>query len=214
LLASSPANPDAWLAVLALVAGAVVAQNALNTFDNADGAATSLAALALSWPAPLFAAPLVAFLPFNFARPSARRALPKSILGDSGSHVLGMLILLTPAAWPALALPLLDLARLCVQRARLSHRPWVGDRRHLAHRLEFRGLGARQVALALLCAASPSIVLGWCGARGALVGGVALGVLATAALFAVLTRWAPALPEPPAADEELGALHSSAHTRT
>lgn len=205
---SSPSTSHALAATALLVLGAVIVQNALNTFDTADGIASGLALAALAVPAPLFAAPIAAFLPFNFARGSART--PKSILGDSGSHALGILILLTPAAWPALALPLFDLARLVVVRAKAARKPWVGDRRHLAHRLELRGLGPHAVAALLVAAASPSIVLGFCGVRGWLPGGVALGLLLTAAAFTALLRWAPAPSESAVADESLRTLRSDA----
>lgn len=203
---SAPSTAHALGATLLLVLGAVIVQNALNTFDTADGIASGLALAALAVPAPLFAAPIAAFTPFNFARGTGRT--PKSILGDSGSHVLGILILLTPAAWPALALPLFDLARLVVVRAKAARKPWVGDRCHLAHRLELRGLRPLAVAAVLVAAASPSIALGYCGLRGWLPGGVALGALLTAVAFVALLRWAPAPSEIVDADASLGALRS------
>jgi hypothetical protein len=67
----------------------------------------------------------------------------------------------------------------------------VGDRRHLAHRLERRGSSPAAVAAWLVAAASPSIVLGWLGARGVLPGGVALGIGLTALAFGWLLRRAP-----------------------
>jgi len=148
----------------ALIAGALVAQNAFNTFDNADGATTALGVLALAFHAPVFAGPLVGFLPWNLnARTRSRGqaadagATPTAYLGDGGSHLLGMLILLVPAAWPALALPLADLARLAVRRWRVGSRPWIGDRRHLAHRLAHAGLGRIAVCAALLTVALPAV---------------------------------------------------------
>ena len=190
LFFSSMSTGDAALVVGLLVLGAVATQNALNTFDNADGAATGLGLIALAIPAPLFAAPLAAFLPFNLARgagdaPPARR-LPKSILGDAGSHVIGMLVLLTPAAWPVLVLPLFDLARLCVVRSRLGLKPWVGDRRHLAHRLKALGLAPARVAAVLTCIALPSVAL------AALPAGTAVGIALTLALAVWALHRAPA----------------------
>jgi UDP-N-acetylmuramyl pentapeptide phosphotransferase/UDP-N-acetylglucosamine-1-phosphate transferase len=189
LFFSSMSAGSAVLVVSLLVAGAVATQNALNTFDNADGAATGLGLIALAIPAPLFAAPLAAFLPFNLARRTSlesRSRLPKSILGDAGSHVIGMLVLLTPAAWPVLVLPLVDLARLCVVRARLGHKPWVGDRRHLAHRLAALGLAPASVAAVLACIAMPTV------AFAALPGGTALGIGLSLLLTAWTLRRAPA----------------------
>ena len=159
-LAEDPAAPSrAVLLAIALLAGAVVAQNAFNTFDNADGATTSLGMLALAFHAPVFAGPLLGFLPWNVnakARDGAG-ATPTAYLGDAGSHLLGMLILLVPAAWPALALPLFDLARLSVRRVKVGSRPWIGDRRHLAHRLSNAGFGPIAVCLLLLAVALPGV---------------------------------------------------------
>ena len=189
-LAEAPGEPGlALLAALGLVAGAVLAQNLFNTFDNADGATTSLGILALAWHAPVFAGPLLGFLPWNLnarAREGAR-GTPTAYLGDAGSHLLGLLILLVPAAWPALALPLFDLARLCVRRLRVGSKPWIGDRRHLAHRLAHSGLRPLGVCLFLLVVALPVV------ARPD-----AFGLLMTALLFAAavaLTREPGTLPD-------------------
>jgi UDP-GlcNAc:undecaprenyl-phosphate GlcNAc-1-phosphate transferase len=189
---SSATEPLAWGALALIVLGAVLAQNALNTFDNADGAATSLAALGLCLPAPLFAAPLLAFLPFNLRR----RGSPSAYLGDAGSHLVGMLVLLTPAAWPVLALPLLDLSRLSVVRLRRGQMPWVGDRRHLAHRLAALGLGPLAVVRVLLGLALPAVLTGWVSRTGAPGPAVALGVLATGLLFRRAVRATPEPVEP------------------
>jgi len=181
---------------LLLVAGTLVALNALNTYDNADGAAAGLAWIAFLPVLPIASAALTGFLPFNLRRADGRSVvgrLPRAILGDAGSHLLGMLILLTPSAWPALALPLLDLVRVCVERVRAGQRPWVGDRRHLAHRFQQRGLSPLLVTLLLALTALPSAVAGRAG--GAFSGDLALlGIAATAGLFGLGT-W---LSRPPA----------------
>jgi UDP-GlcNAc:undecaprenyl-phosphate GlcNAc-1-phosphate transferase len=189
-LAEVPGEPGlAALLALALLFGAVLAQNLFNTFDNADGATTSLGILALAWHAPVFAGPLLGFLPWNLnarVREGAR-ATPTAYLGDAGSHLLGLLILLVPAAWPALALPLFDLARLCVRRLRVGSKPWIGDRRHLAHRLAHAGLRPLGVCLMLLVVALPGV------ARPD-----ALGLCLTALFFAAavaLTREPGPLPD-------------------
>lgn len=167
-----PGHAVLW--TLALVLGAVVAQNAFNTFDNADGASTGLGVLALAFHAPVFAGPLLGFLPWNVNARARPGAAPTAYLGDAGSHLLGMLILLVPSAWPALALPLFDLARVSIKRLRAGSRPWVGDRRHLAHRLARVGLRPHAVCGLLLIVALPCLV--WPGA---------LGLALTAALFAI-----------------------------
>jgi UDP-GlcNAc:undecaprenyl-phosphate GlcNAc-1-phosphate transferase len=162
----------AWVATIAWV---VVAANALNLFDNFDGAAGGAAlvaslALALWWgmghgPVALAAAlagAAAGFLVWNF--PPAR-----VFMGDAGSHFLGAalagLTLLDggraggalPAPWPLvvlvpvvlLAVPLFDTALVAVERHR-HHRPLaVGGRDHSAHRLSLLGLGPRPVAFLL-----------------------------------------------------------------
>lgn len=173
LLHGSPAAPEASLLLaLAALVGGVVAQNAFNTFDNADGATTSLGICALAFTAPVLAGALLGFLPFNLnaRRRGGAQAAPTAYLGDSGSHLLGMLVLIVPAAWPAFALPLLDLARVSLRRLAAGSRPWIGDRRHLAHRLAAAGLGRSGVPAVLALVALPAIVL---GAHGWLLAGLA-----------------------------------------
>jgi UDP-N-acetylmuramyl pentapeptide phosphotransferase/UDP-N-acetylglucosamine-1-phosphate transferase len=149
-------EPMGWLAALGLAGGAVVSMNVINTWDNADGAAAGLGMIALP---SVVSAALAGFLMCNLRRRDGRpllRGLTHATLGDAGSHLLGMALWLSPMTWPALALPLADLARVVHERARARQAPWVGDRRHLAHRLERRGLAPWAVALALALAALPS----------------------------------------------------------
>jgi UDP-GlcNAc:undecaprenyl-phosphate/decaprenyl-phosphate GlcNAc-1-phosphate transferase len=170
-----------WISFWSMAA--IVACNAWNTFDNADGAATSLAALGL-----LPAVPLAAGAPLGFLVPNLllRRGRgsgggpgdPLAYLGDAGSHLLGISILVVPAAWPALLLPLLDLARVALSRLRAGLPPWRGDRRHLAHRLQRRGLGPVPVTLVLLLIASPAVLLA-----------DPMGVLMTVLLFVGACLW-------------------------
>jgi UDP-GlcNAc:undecaprenyl-phosphate GlcNAc-1-phosphate transferase len=172
----------AWIAV------GVAAQNAANTFDNADGALAGLAALALR-SQPVVLGALLGFLPANLvSRPGPER-VPRAYLGDAGSHVIGILWAADPRAWPVLLLPLLDLLRLVVLRRSLGQPPWRGDRRHLAHRLAARGLGPVAVVVCLLGIALPAAFL----ARGGLAR--VLGALGTALLFACALRFAPAAHE-------------------
>ncbi|MBM3991552.1 MAG: hypothetical protein FJ298_11165 [Planctomycetes bacterium] len=161
LVMAAPHDPRAWMVLALAMFASCAVLNWINTFDNADGAASGLGCAALLGSAPFFAAALAAFLPFNLAR---RGRAPRAILGDAGSHVLGLMFLLVPAAWPALALPALDLGRLVLVRARLGLAPWRGDRRHLAHRLQARGLAPATVALALLAISLPAILWSWLGA--------------------------------------------------
>lgn len=144
---------------------AVVACNLLNTFDNADGALPSVAG------AGLFAAGLphagavtgLAALQLLVRRGPRRDAVV--YLGDAGSHLLGVAVAAVPRSWPLLLLPALDLARVVHERSAAGQPAWVGDRRHLAHRLRSRGLGSRAVALLLVLVAAPALV--WPGLSGA-----------------------------------------------
>jgi len=145
--------------------------NAWNTFDNADGAATGVGALALLSVGSPAAAPVLGFLGWNVR---LRKGAP-AYLGDSGSHLLGCLVLLHPGAWPLVALPIFDLVRVVCVRIAEGRAPWKGDRIHLAHRLQARGLPPLAVALCLWAlAASPLLWPGWGG-----LGLAALGFTAT-----------------------------------
>lgn len=190
--------------VALFLAGALVAQNAINTFDNSDGAAASVAALGLVPALPVAAAAVLGFLPFNLAR-RTRLGRARPFLGDSGSHLLGLLILAHPLAWPALLLPSLDLARVAVVRLRRGRAPWLGDRRHLAHRLARAGLSRGGVCLCLVAIAAPASL-------GLLVAGVGplVGALATALLFGVAVA---STPDPDAPDQKV-TISASANSRS
>lgn len=176
------AGVDGFLDRVALAVVALVAMNAVNTFDNADGAAGVLGLAAL-WPVHGARGALLGFLPFNLLL--RRRGLvgerpPRAMLGDSGSHVLGVLLAATPGAEPFLLVPLLDLGRLAFVRERLGRRPWQGDRRHLAHRLEALGLGPVTVAGCIAGILLPT----WLAARiGAGAELVPLGMYGSAGLY-------------------------------
>ena len=198
LFDAGPLGP--WLALAAPLC-AVVALNAFNTFDNTDGGAGALGALALAGPMPLASAALVGFLPFNLdarRRPQGTAAVapgsrpgPTCYLGDSGSHLLGALVLLVPAAWPALALPLFDLLRLSALRLARGSRPWIGDRRHLAHRLEAAGLSRAWVLGSLLTVAAPAVLLGGAGVRAGELLLLALGLAGTGVGFLLCVACTP-----------------------
>ena len=147
-----------WLAPLL-----IVAFNVFNTWDNSDGALGGITLLGAACVGErLLAALLAGFLPWNTVLrrdPSA----PRAYLGDSGSHLLAAWIVLDPRLLPALVLPALDLAWVCVQRLRAQQAPWVGDRRHLAQVLEARGLGLapRLALLGLLALPVWFLPLSW-----------------------------------------------------
>lgn len=146
---------------------AVVSMNAINTWDHADGLTGGLSAVALATGAPGLAAAVAGYLPFNtFLRQPPAGAgpgvgarttgAPRAMLGDSGSHLLGVALVAVPGAAWFLVLPLLDLARVACARIRRGQPFWVGDRTHLGHRLEAQGLHpVTGAAVAVLAASAP-----------------------------------------------------------
>jgi len=163
----------AWAATVLWV---VIAANAVNLFDNVDGAAggAALVAAAAVWawwaigsgPVPLasaLAGTVAGFLILNL--PPARL-----FMGDAGSHFLGVtlagltvldagragsagpapvaLVLLVPTV--LLAGPLFDTALVAVERRRHGRPITAGGHDHTSHRLLGLGLGLGTV-VALLC---------------------------------------------------------------
>lgn len=183
--------PSAALAGL----GAVAAMNALNTFDNADGASLGAAGSGLlAGGSALAPAVLVLLLPnllLRRRRTGPGPGDPLLYLGDAGSHLLAVLVVATPGAAWALLLPVLDLAWVSVRRLRLGLPPWRGDRRHLAHRLQRAGLGPVPVALLLLALGAPAV---W---SPGLPGGAATTGLFLVALVATRREAEPAPGLPP-----------------
>lgn len=123
------------------------AANALNTFDNADGVASGTTAVGLFATGALLPGAAVAgVVPAGLLLRRREGGVPRAYLGDAGSHLCAFALLIVPGAWPALGLPALDLVRVVLERLRAGERPWHGDRRHLAHRLQRAGLGPSAVA--------------------------------------------------------------------
>jgi len=135
----------------------------------------------------LLAGALMGFLVFNFP---LRGGGARVFMGDGGSQPLGLLLaalalrgvytdpgdpgyalgghwygVLTPLL--VLAVPIYDLLATSWIRVREGRNPFVGDQRHLSHRLVARGFTPRG---AVLCIWALSAILG--------VGGVSLGSLA------------------------------------
>jgi UDP-GlcNAc:undecaprenyl-phosphate/decaprenyl-phosphate GlcNAc-1-phosphate transferase len=162
---------DGWWSLPITVLWLVGCANAVNLIDGMDGLAsgvglfaafTCLAAALLQHNAPLAlaTAPLVgallAFLRYNFN--------PASIfLGDCGSLTIGFLLGCFGAVWSqksatllgmtaplmALSIPLID-TTVAVIRRFLRHQPiFLGDRRHIHHRLLDRGFSPRAAVLLL-----------------------------------------------------------------
>lgn len=155
--ALAPLPALAWTAAGAC--GAALACNVWNTFDNADGAAAGLAGTGLALLGIPSGAAVLGFLPWNLLL--RRVGEPRAYLGDGGSHLLGMTVLVEPAAWPLAVLPALDLARVSVLRLAAGQRPWVGDRRHLAHDLQRRGLGPLAVCCLLVALGLLPLLPSW-----------------------------------------------------
>lgn len=166
----------------------LVAMNAMNTYDHADGFAGGAATIALLPGAPVFAAATLGYLPFNTILRQRKKVsgpgAPLAMLGDSGSHLLGVALVAAPGAAWFLAIPTLDLLRVAVGRIRRGVPFWRGDRTHLGHRLE--GLGfhpTTAAAMAALTVAPPLAAVGLSTEYGML----AISLLASATLyFAIL----------------------------
>jgi UDP-GlcNAc:undecaprenyl-phosphate GlcNAc-1-phosphate transferase len=165
----------------------VLFTNAFNFLDGADGIAAGVAAIiaigyielpnaaqnalghASAWS--LLGA-CAGFLLFNF--PPA-----KIFMGDSGSSILGFVIVLlglavcretgpAKSAFPLLlfsvlaaALPLVDALLAVLRRIRRRASPLLGDRGHFYDLLLARGWAARQVALACYAVTAALVMTGW-----------------------------------------------------
>jgi UDP-N-acetylmuramyl pentapeptide phosphotransferase/UDP-N-acetylglucosamine-1-phosphate transferase len=148
--------------------------NAINLFDNMDGASSTMACVVggaigvlgsidgdawLTAAGAALAGSCLGFLPYNLARPNAR-----IFLGDGGSMPVGFavaaLVMIgvsdAVAAWQALVLglmlvgiPALDTALVIISRQRKGISILTGGRDHLTHRTRRRLATARAVALTL-----------------------------------------------------------------
>jgi UDP-GlcNAc:undecaprenyl-phosphate GlcNAc-1-phosphate transferase len=161
--------------------------NAFNFMDNMNGLCAGIGAIGAFLFAVMAAAQgeylvaitgflmcgaLVGFLPWNFPR-------ARSFLGDAGSHLVGYLLavmailphfytranprpLAVLAPLLVLAVPLLDLAQVCLYRTWHKKPFWIGDTNHLSHRLTRAGLSRTQAVLILwLLAAMIGAVACW-----------------------------------------------------
>ncbi len=160
---------------------ALVALELANTFDHADGLCAGGASLALAWPAPFAAAALAGWLPHNLDRRPG--GAPSALLGDGGSHLIGVVLILEPAAWGGFFLPFLDLVRVGIERVAAGAPLWRGDRRHLGQRLTAAGLSPRSAAAWSTAAAIPAVAATWHGGPATIAAGLATSALAYAALI-------------------------------
>ncbi len=169
--------PLSWLNDVVTVVWVVGMTNAFNLLDNLDGVSAGVASVAtaillfnawvlgeffISLMLGAFLGALLGFLVFNFH--------PASVfLGDGGAlfvgYVMGSLTLLEryvshassslfPILMPVLvlALPLIDTTTVVVIRLHERRPIYVGDSRHLAHRLLSLGFSPRAAALFLYLA--------------------------------------------------------------
>lgn len=166
-------HPDLGLTEALVLAGmAVVAMNVVNTWDHADGMTGGLAGVGLLVGAPGLAAAVLGYLPFNtiFRQRWSREmgvpgpndfAAPRAMLGDAGSHMLGVALVAVPGAAWFLLVPALDLARVARTRIARGQPFWVGDRTHLGHRIERLGIHPTTgAAIAALVVTPPMAALG------------------------------------------------------
>jgi len=176
---SAGAKAAATLLVLILYAGLLPGENptwllapaflvlhSFNTSDNMNGLA---AGMALTGTLVLAVAGPMGLVGPGTAIPSAALAGGLAVflvgnlrgqrfLGDSGSLLLGGWFACTfleqrhPATLLLGALPVADLVTVALLRWRAGGAPWIGDRRHVSHRLAAGGLGEGWAVLLLVLA--------------------------------------------------------------
>lgn len=171
-----------WLALPLTLFWIVGVTNAFNVVDNMDGLATGLALVALATVAAAALAlgnsdvalvcvaltgALLGFLPYNF-NPA------RIFLGDSGSMFVGFMLavlsvhgalksataVLVAVPLFALAVPLFDLSLSIVRRWLRGVPIFVGDTRHISHRLLAIGFTQRRVVTVLSLVAGAFGLLG------------------------------------------------------
>ena len=161
--------------LLTIAAVALVAMNAVNLFDHADAMAGTACCVALGPGAPALAAAVGGYLPFNILfrrRKTFRESVPMTMLGDSGTHLLGVAVAVTPGAAWLLLVPLLDAGRVVIGRLSRGAPFWEGDRTHLGNRLVAIGLSPVDSALVVVLLVAPPLAVqsvfgeawpGWAG---------------------------------------------------
>lgn len=187
--------PLAWLWGAWFLPFGLAAFAAVNTADHSDGWCASFTAAAGLPAAPLLGGASLGFLSANLDRGLRGGRGPTAFLGDGGSNLLAMWVLLLPPLWPLLVVPGADLARVLGARALAGQALWHGDRRHLGQRLQAAGwpllarLFAWIAAVALAASGSP----GWTWQVGDSSPEFGAGTLAAAVFIALLggrpPRW-------------------------
>lgn len=175
--------PGIW-GVLWMVA-AVASMNVVNTFDHADRITPSLGVLATAAWCPPVALGLAGFTLLNRTRePGAR--LPSIYLGDGGSHLLGMLLVLIPGGVVFLLVPALDLTRVVLQRLAVGQSPFHGDRRHVGQVLVDAGWSAGAAWSVVTLLSVPAFAFWVTLGALPLAAGVAMYALASVGYFCLL----------------------------
>lgn len=160
----NPAERPLAFALAALFA--FVVTNAVNFLDCMDGVCLMLCATILllvegtASPFALAGFALVGALPWNWPR-------PRMFLGDAGALAAGTLVAsacLHGTAYPAhvalpAIVPLTDFVQVVAVRLTVGQAPWVGDKRHLPHRLAAIGLPRALVPVALALSAATFLLL-------------------------------------------------------
>lgn len=198
--------PD-WASLPITVIWLVGMANAINWIDGLDGLAagvSGIAAFVMFWTclfmgqpqAALFAAAL-AGATFGFLRYNFNPA--QIFMGDGGAYfigftlagvsVIGLVKSVTTVAvllpYVILAVPILDMSAVILDRLRRGKSPFVADKRHLHHRLLKAGLSQRLAVLFIY-----SLTL-WAGSLAMAVSGMPSGVGYAIAATIVLsvTSW-------------------------
>jgi UDP-GlcNAc:undecaprenyl-phosphate/decaprenyl-phosphate GlcNAc-1-phosphate transferase len=202
--------PYEWMNIVVTLVWLVGITNAFNLLDNMDGLCAGVAFVAsgvllinavsrgelfISLILVAFMGSLLGFLVFNWN--------PASVfLGDCGSHFIGFLMgsltlldryvgtassTLFPVLMPVLvlAIPILDTATVVFIRLREGRPIYVGDRRHLSHRLEALGLSTR-VSVLVIYLATFCLGLGAATLADATVGETVLILIQSAGFVALI----------------------------
>jgi UDP-GlcNAc:undecaprenyl-phosphate GlcNAc-1-phosphate transferase len=170
--------PNVAFSYIITILWLLTVMNAINFMDNMNGLCAGVGAIGgflfaliaamegeylVALAGFLIGGALVGFLPWNF--PNAR-----SFLGDAGSQLVGYLLavmailphfyskqnphrlaVLSPLL--VLAVPLIDLAQVVILRTLHGKPFWIGDTKHLSHRLVQAGLSRAEAVLVLWLAA-------------------------------------------------------------
>lgn len=167
--------------ILLTAAWVVGITNAMNLSDNMNGLCAGLGGIAalmlavlnlqngelgVAAAAAALSGACFGFLPYNWPRAGI-------FLGDTGSMFIGFLlaalsvmgvytrgatipVLAVYAPFLLLAVPLLDSILVVALRWRIGHPLWIGDRRHISHRLVRRGMQPAAAVAALWAVAGAS----------------------------------------------------------